>query len=888
MKSMALPILMGILLSALPILSQEVTGNLDGTILYSERLPVAGIRIVVSGANLQGTREVTTDERGRFFILALPVGTYAIKIQHADFQEAIIQDVTVRLGKTTSLGEIRLDLKVLEYNIVVSGERPVLDVTTSSGDSNLDVRMVETLPVARDYRSLTALLPHAVQDPYGTEANFAGASGLENKYFVDGVETTDPYTGLIGTRLPYNFVREIEVKTGGYEAEYRSSLGGIVNVITSSGGNEFSGQAFGFYTGNRFSGDPRVGALEPRRGDFSQHDLGISLGGPIVRDRLWFFAAFNPAFEREEVELPGLGFFLDKNSTQTFAGKLTWQAARKTNLVFTMLGDPSERHAVGDALGIFEPYVSLNPDPYLDIIQRGGLNFSLKGTHFFSDRFMIEGTASWINRKNTHLPATETGRNERAFIDAEAGTISGGSAGWNNSISTEITFGLKGIWTCDRHTLKAGMEYRENKLDSDGVYSNITSYSDQRFDDWFFRYGGILKNRIPSLFIQDSWEVSRKFRLNFGLRWDGQFIVAPNGKVCQKILDQYAPRIGIVYQPGGSGSQKVFASLGRNYEDLMLYIFSLYGTDFGGAVSLTYDHDPRVDPSGAEAWIMPNSIQPAIQGLKGQHYDELTLGYERQAGKSFKVGARGILRRLREVVEDSFVTEAGVLVLVMGNPGRGQLAALPRPRREYSALELTLEKFGCRRFNFIASYVLSRNYGNYNGIADLDLFLGMFSPNVGFQFDSPEQMSNSLGLLPNDRTHVFKFAGSYRWAMGLTLGTSILWGSGTPLSEWGGSTLPSEFSLMSPRGSLGRTPAIFDVNFRLMLELAKAGKISWLPRIFLDVFHVGSRRTPIGYDQIHYRKLDADGNQIYPNPTYGAAIRFFPPMSARLGLEMRF
>ncbi len=887
MKTKSLSILLGILLSAAAIWPQEVTGSLEGTVLYVEGFPMTGIRIVVSGASLQGTRQAATDERGRFIFFNLPVGTYEVRIDHPDFQEVKIQDVKVRLGKATSLGEIRLNLKALEYNIVVSGERPILDVTTSSGDANLDVQLVETLPVARDYRSLTSLLPHAVQDPYGTEANFAGSSGLENRYFVDGVETTDPYTGLTGMRLPYNFVREIEVKTGGYEAEYRSSLGGIVNVITSSGGNEFAGQAFGFYTGNRFSGDPRVGALEPRSGDFSQYDLGISLGGPIVRDRLWFFAAFNPAFEREQVDLPGLGFFLDKNATQTFAGKLTWQAARKTNLVFTMLGDPSERHAVGDALGIFEPYVALNPDPFLDIIQRGGSNFSLKATHFFSDRFMIEGTASWINSRDRHLPATETGRNERAFINEEASTISGGSPGWNDSRSREITFNFKGTWTYGRHTVKAGMEYRENKLDSDGIYSNIMRNNDRNYVDWSYRYGGILKNRIPSLFIQDSWEITQRFRLNFGLRWDGQFILAPDGKVSQRILSQYAPRIGVVYQPGTKGTQKLFASFGRYYEDLMLYIVSQYGTDFGGLEMYLYDHDPRVDPSGGDAVIQPNRIQPRIRGLKGQHYDEFILGYERQAGKYFRVGARGILRRLREAIEDGATTIDGELIWVMGNPGRGQLAAFPRPRREYSALELILEKFGGRKFNFIASYVISRNYGNYNGIADLDI-TGTYSANVGLQFNLPEQMPNSLGLLPNDRTHVFKFSGSYRLGRCLTIGTAILWEDGTPLSEWGGATIPPYLRLMKPRGSLGRTPAIFDVNFRLLFELAKAKKINWLPRIFLDVFHVGSRRTPIDYDQIHYHNLDADGNQIDPNPTYGAAIRFFPPMSARLGLEMRF
>lgn len=887
MKTKIMTYLLITLFSTLFAWSQEITGNLEGTILYSEESPLAGIRVVVSGASLQGTREATTDEQGRFFVLALPVGTYAVKVVHQDFQEASLQDVRIRLGKTTSLGKIRLQLKTLEYDIIVSGERPVLDFATTSGDSNLDADIVETLPVARDYRSLTSLLPHAVQDPFGTEANFAGSSGLENKYFVDGIETTDPYNGLTGVRLPYNFVREIEVKTGGYESEYRSSLGGIVNVITSSGGNDFSCQAFGFFTNNRFSGEPMVGSLEPRNGGFSQYDIGISLGGPIVRDRLWFFAAFNPSFDREEVELPGQGFFLDKNTTRSFAGKLTWQAARKTNFILTMLGDPSTRHSVGDAIGLWVPYAPLNPDPYLDIIHRGGLNLNLKGTHFFSDRFMMEASVSWINRNDRHLPATEIGRNERAFIDAETGTISGGSPGWNENLSSEITFSMKGVWTHGRHTLKAGMEYRRNKLDTYQDYSTITRFGDDFFQDFHFFSAGILQNRIPSLFIQDSWEISRRLRFNFGLRWDGQFILATNGKVCQKILDQYAPRIGIVYQPEKDGAQKVFASLGRYFEDLALHIFTVYGVDTGQYGFLTYDHDPRVDPSGADPFIIPNKIQAMIDGLKGQHYDEFILGYERQIGRNFRMGARGIFRRLREAIEDGYTMESGELVLAMGNPGRGPLSDFPKPRRDYSALELTLEKFGSRKFNFIASYVLSRNFGNYNGLADLD-YVSTWAPNVGQQFDVLEMTKNSLGLLPNDRTHVFKFSGSYRWAMGLTIGTSVLWESGTPLSEWGGSTVPGTHVLIRPRGSVGRMPSIFDVNFRLTFELAKINKLSWLPRIYLDVFHVGSRRTPIGYDQIHYHNLDADGNQIDPNPTYGAAIRFFPPMSARLGMEMRF
>lgn len=125
--------------------------------------------------------------------------------------------------------------------------------------------------------------------------------------------------------------------------------------------------------------------------------------------------------------------------------------------------------------------------------------------------------------------------------------------------------------------------------------------------------------------------------------------------------------------------------------------------------------------------------------------------------------------------------------------------------------------------------------------------------------------------------------------IGLTIGTLAVWESGMPLSEWGGATAgPPWVRLMRPRGSNGRTPPIFDLNFRLAYDLARVMRTGWRPRIFLDIFHVGSRRTPVEYDEIHYRSLDTNGNEIDLNPTYGLVTRYFPPLSARLGFEVGF
>ena len=288
--------------------AQQVTGNLEGRILDAEGKPLSAVNFTVTGPSLQGTRGDVSDRLGYFRILALPAGSYTVKVSHLAYHSVTYENIAVRLGKTSYLAEVRLQSKTIEMSeIVVSGAKPPIDPASTVSGDNLVAEEYEVLPEERNYRSITTLLPQANESFLGDEANFAGATGIENKYYIDGVDVTDPWRGLTGTSLHYNFVKEIEVRTGGYEAEHRSSLGGIVNVVTYSGGNEFHGEAFGFFANNRFAAEPRQGALEPNKGDFAQYDAGLSLGGPILRDKLWFFAAYNPTVEREEVDIPGTG-----------------------------------------------------------------------------------------------------------------------------------------------------------------------------------------------------------------------------------------------------------------------------------------------------------------------------------------------------------------------------------------------------------------------------------------------------------------------------------------------------------------------------------------------------------------------------------------------------
>ena len=158
------------------------------------------------------------------------------------------------MSKTTNLGKIELVDKPYEMEeIVVRDRRNLIDNTSTVTGGNFTREELEPLPLQRNSHYISLLLPQVNTSYYGDEFSYTGSTGLENRYLIDGIEVTDPFTFIWGISLPYNFIKDIEIITGGYEAQYRGSLGSIINVITQSGGDKLSGQVFGFYTGKRFT-----------------------------------------------------------------------------------------------------------------------------------------------------------------------------------------------------------------------------------------------------------------------------------------------------------------------------------------------------------------------------------------------------------------------------------------------------------------------------------------------------------------------------------------------------------------------------------------------------------------------------------------------------------
>jgi hypothetical protein len=242
---------------------------------------------------------------------------------------------------------VRLEVEAVELApFVVRGSTSLIDPTSSAISMDLLSSVFESLPTERDYKSIIQLLPQANRSFLGDPVNVAGSTGLENMYYVEGVNVTDLYRGSTGTDLPFNFVKAIEVQQAGYAAEYGQALGGLINVVTRSGTPEFEWSAVGFYSGSGVSANARPIPNVLSRDSFTDFDLGLSASGPIVDSALTFFAAYNPRFVSEDISLKGLGLENATITKQMFAVKLDWRVSERTDVAFSVFGDPTTERRV--------------------------------------------------------------------------------------------------------------------------------------------------------------------------------------------------------------------------------------------------------------------------------------------------------------------------------------------------------------------------------------------------------------------------------------------------------------------------------------------------------------------------------------------------------------
>lgn len=311
-------------------IAQQTDGSVIGTVSDSTGAVVPGATVELSGAALIRPRTVISDDEGKFRFLGVPPGVYTVTGTLEGFNAVKQSDVQVAIGRTMKV-DLVLTVGQLAETVNVTASAPI-DVVKTESAQIMSSTVTNFLPKGRDYRSIVTVNAGIMSEDTGIQID--GASGSENVFIVDGMNTTDLFNGTSVNTVPFEFVEEIQIKTGGYEAEFGGAMGGVVSMVTKSGGNEFHGEGDYYYNSDKLYVRPResmyLADKDPVTNKYSfeyrqypedpwaQHEYGFNLGGYIFKDRLWFFGAYLPkVYDTERV-----GVFKTDNPTTPQNGRI--------------------------------------------------------------------------------------------------------------------------------------------------------------------------------------------------------------------------------------------------------------------------------------------------------------------------------------------------------------------------------------------------------------------------------------------------------------------------------------------------------------------------------------------------------------------------------------
>ena len=923
----------------------QTTGGIVGRVADEDGGVLPGVAVVARSASLQGVRETVTEADGGYRLTLLPPGDYSVTFTLSGFATDTKEAVTVNLGRDTTLPVVLRPSAAEE--ITVFGEAPVVDTTSTSLGYNLSSRAIESLPSGRNYTSVVQVAPGISSDANPentgqTTLTVYGSSGAENSYYIDGVNTTGVEYGFQGKELNFEFIQAIDVKTGGYEAEYGRSTGGVINVITKSGGNEFHGDVFGYWDSDSLQSSPdAIVSTGGQAVGFERKDFGIDVGGYFIQDKLWFFGAYDRVDNTIDTVLtagPQTGQVVQSSSDRDLAAlKLTWNIAPGQSVIGSFFQDPQE-----DSGAINDRRIehSLNGEPltYLGVQEFGGKDYALRYEGVLGGSWVITAALTRHEEENSTLPASGAGDSVQFRESALDNFQTGGFGQIVAKDFTRDAYGVSAEKFLSSHDLKAGFEFEKEEAQvikrmSGGQRVDILEGEETGLPVYSHFYwttptatlanaptsqlDATPKHEVTTLYLQDRWQIRPNFTLNAGVRWDRQQIFDRFGDEVIDLADDYAPRLGFIWDLKNDGRSKLFGSFGRYYEQIPMDLVIRSFAQERQARIFNYSPtsilpDPAAEADlGRESAILGGFFEPADPNMKNQHIQEILLGYEREVMPNLAVGVKGIYREYGQVIEDFLcanpVTGELDFTYCIGNPGEGIMSRIydyisygegigntfpaPEPEREFKGVQIDVTKRFSDNWQGLVSYLYSKLDGNYDGGYSPFTNVGA-DPNISAMYDYYEFFTDGVNLdritnqgpLSNDRRHQFKFSGVYQTPIKLSLGVSGYYRTGTPLTRYGFYDGYGRYELfLTKRGAEGRSPDTYEADVHLGYPLT-AGPVTI--HLLADVFNVLNAQRPILLDQ-RWGFQEADNASPTPvNPGYKQPLLRTAPTSFRLGVRI--
>lgn len=835
---------LALVISAASPLAARTTGQLSGLVYDSDGEPLPGVLVAAgSPSQIGGEQTAVTDESGHFIYTQLAPGTYRVRLDLDGFAPQELTEVEVRLERLT---EVRATLSSVRFGdeVKVIATTPVIDPEqVSTGHTFTADYIAET---SSGWTQLTTSTPGV------SPTNFRrvlGSTPQDNTYLLDGMNATHAFQrfpALASFSLPFDAVQEVSLQTSGYEAEYGQASGGVVNVVTKSGGNAFAGTLDARYTDDSFEAtgehhDPDDQASE-------ETDINATLGGPLLKDRLWFFTA---AGNWAQLYTPTEAQSTEDREQEIYLARLTWQPGPSWSVALRHSDGPYEAAFLGSSR-LVSPEATRRQDDQPSAISSLRVTGVLSPSLFWEGRL---GAQTWDEDVLPNSGDLETIGHFNLVTAENYGNYMEQFYAESNETNVEADV----TWMPDlgggSHEIKAGVRYGDPRLTEErcltggagcprgedrfrffdivGADSAPTAY---RMDVWagagVNEYGG----RLGALYAQDAWRLGPDLTLKLGLRWDQT--QWDSGAETLADLSKVQPRIGVAWDMTSDGRNLLRASWGHFMHpgiaamaaianegfqpiEVWLSCSALVTSDpalcsaIAGSIGFGY----RPDPEGwdASGWI----LDPALvfgsnpfqvdDDLKPGYSTEWSVGFERELFRRTSIGLSYINRDQAGLYESTCngnlpdrTPDSTCDSLVITN--------LPEARSDYEGFLLTFETRAIDRLHLLASWVVSEARGS-------------MSVNSGFNDDFdvyPYHFDNRYGYLPDHSRHRLKLNGFLRLPLDFTLATHAFWDSEmrwTPVTAtYPG--MPYGLYALEPRGNRSANP-----QSRVDLQVAKGFRI---------------------------------------------------------------
>ena len=656
LKGAVLTALVATLVLAAPaVMAQETTGGIKGTVSDTVGQLIAGAIVEATGP--MGKIGTTSDALGKYRFPRLAAGTYVVVASFQGYNSSTAENVRVTLGESITV-EFGLQKAAFEEEIMVYSDTVVIDFTESQTAMSVREWEIEYLPRGRNFTDVVSWAPGIVEDHQAGGISVDGASGLENRYVIDGIDTTHPEDGTSAIPLRAEMMEEVQVKSAGYMAEHGGALGGVVNAVTKSGSNEWHGALYVDIENSSWNGDarpevewnlddPGASLVTYAKDDENRYDPGFFLGGPILRDHWWFFASYQPGLRTTKRTIDWVGLPITDTYTQDFTvDYVTLNTTVNISSALLLKGGLNFSPASTEGFlpnrdgrsGLYEQdnWAPLGTD-------RERETYYLTLDWILGDNFVISGRGGFYhtNVEDVGIPTFPLIHNYSTgsiagYLDRypeipdqwkeEPGFYSDQLVNTDAfNIYERTAFGLDATWffsAAGDHSLKFGYQNEEIFNDVRAGYNadRILYYWDRGYTGTagetingtygYFRLLNIstlgsAQTNNQALFIQDAWTVLPNLTLNIGFRSENEEVPNYGATGPQPAIefgwgDKFAPRLGFAWDIANDAKWKLYGSYGKYYD---VTKYSMPRGSFGGDKWVDYfftfdTADPSLNAGG--------------------------------------------------------------------------------------------------------------------------------------------------------------------------------------------------------------------------------------------------------------------------------------------------